>query len=283
PEQVPSRRSHGDGQVEHAKDAAPLILRKQVRDERGRDGDEGRLAHADQRMPNQQFPVGVGEGGEQSQSAPENRAEHDDPLARIAVGQRADKWRRDHIEPEEGAGEISHLSIGEMEFRLHQRLHGKQHRAVNVIQQVQRGQQGQRRAGIEFGRRHLAWEYNTADKSSARALPYRLTLLTLDITNAQRYHCPVIRTFANKETAEIWRTGKTRGAPPASVTKRKLAMLDGALTLDDLKVPPGNRLEKLHGNRQGQYSIRINDQYRICFEWRGPDAYDVEITDYHRG
>jgi proteic killer suppression protein len=108
-----------------------------------------------------------------------------------------------------------------------------------------------------------------------------LTLLTLDIINVCRYYRPVIKTFANKETAEIWRTGKTRGAPPASVTKRKLAMLDGALALDDLKVPPGNRLEKLHGNRQGQYSIRINDQYRICFEWRGSDACAVEITDYH--
>jgi toxin HigB-1 len=108
-----------------------------------------------------------------------------------------------------------------------------------------------------------------------------LTLLTIDIINDERYHCPVIRTFANKEMAGIWRTGKTRGAPPACVTKRKLAMLDGALTLDDLNVPPGNRLERLHGNRQGQYSIRINDRYRICFEWRGPDAYAVEITDYH--
>ena len=58
-------------------------------------------------------------------------------------------------------------------------------------------------------------------------------------------------------------------------------MLDGALTLDDLKIPPGNRLEKLRGNRQGQYSIRINDQYRICFEWRESDAYEVEIADYH--
>ena len=58
-------------------------------------------------------------------------------------------------------------------------------------------------------------------------------------------------------------------------------MLDGAHSLDDLKIPPGNRLEKLRGNRQGQYSIRINDQYRICCIWRGPDAYDVEITDYH--
>ncbi len=58
-------------------------------------------------------------------------------------------------------------------------------------------------------------------------------------------------------------------------------MLDSARTLDDLKVPPGNRLERLRGNRRGQYSIRINDQYRICFEWRGLDAYDVEIIDYH--
>jgi toxin HigB-1 len=91
----------------------------------------------------------------------------------------------------------------------------------------------------------------------------------------------VIKTFADKETAEIWRTGKTRGASPASVTRRKLAMLEGALELDDLKVPPGNHLEKLRGDRLGQYSIRINDQYRICFVWRAHDAYDVEITDYH--
>jgi proteic killer suppression protein len=91
----------------------------------------------------------------------------------------------------------------------------------------------------------------------------------------------VIKTFANQRTAEIWRTGKTRGALPAGVTKRKLAMLDSASALDDLKVPPENRLEKLHGNRQGQYSIRVNDQYRICFDWRGSDAFAVEITDYH--
>jgi proteic killer suppression protein len=58
-------------------------------------------------------------------------------------------------------------------------------------------------------------------------------------------------------------------------------MVDGAAELDDLRIPPGNRLEKLRGDRQGQYSIRINDQYRICFAWRGHDAYEVEITDYH--
>ena len=58
-------------------------------------------------------------------------------------------------------------------------------------------------------------------------------------------------------------------------------MLDAALQLNDLKFPPGNRLERLRGDRQGQYSIRINDQYRVCFVWRGHDAYDVEIVDDH--
>ncbi|MGA9812993.1 MAG: type II toxin-antitoxin system RelE/ParE family toxin [Terriglobales bacterium] len=91
----------------------------------------------------------------------------------------------------------------------------------------------------------------------------------------------MIKSFATTKTAEIWNTGKTRGSPPAGVTRRKLAMLDAAGNLDDLKIPPGNRLEKLKGNRQGQYSIRINDQYRICFSWRDHDAYHVEITDYH--
>jgi proteic killer suppression protein len=92
----------------------------------------------------------------------------------------------------------------------------------------------------------------------------------------------VIKSFATTKTAEIWKTGRTRGSPPAAVAKRKLAMLDAAVSLEDLKVPPGNRLEKLKGNRNGQYSIRINDQYRICFVWRDHDAYRVEITDYHR-
>jgi len=65
------------------------------------------------------------------------------------------------------------------------------------------------------------------------------------------------------------------------VTKRKLAMLEAAGNLEDLRLPPGNRLEKLKGDRQGQHSIRINDQYRICFVWRDHDAYEVEVRDYH--
>ena len=58
-------------------------------------------------------------------------------------------------------------------------------------------------------------------------------------------------------------------------------MLNNALNLNDLRIPPANRLEKLSGNRAGQYSIRINDQWRLCFEWRDGDAYEVQITDYH--
>jgi len=106
-------------------------------------------------------------------------------------------------------------------------------------------------------------------------------VLTIDVINGFRYSGEVIRSFANKYTAEIWKSGKTRGGPPASVTRRKLAMVDAAAKLEDLRTPPGNRLEKLAGDRHGQHSIRINDQYRICFVWRGNDAFEVEITDYH--
>jgi toxin HigB-1 len=66
-----------------------------------------------------------------------------------------------------------------------------------------------------------------------------------------------------------------------NAARRKLILVNAAGSLEDLRIPPGNRLEKLRGDREGQYSIRINDQYRVCFLWRGGDAYDVEITDYH--
>ncbi len=72
--------------------------------------------------------------------------------------------------------------------------------------------------------------------------------------------------------------------PPANlrnVAQKKLAMLHAAGELEDLRVPPGNRLEELRRDRAGQYSIRINDQFRVCFVWRDGDAYDVEVTDYH--
>ena len=94
----------------------------------------------------------------------------------------------------------------------------------------------------------------------------------------------MIKTFADKGTEEFWRTGRSKGMPPANlraVAKRKLSMLDTATKLDDLKMPPGNKLERLTGDRAGQYSIRINDQFRVCFKWHEGDAYEVEVTDYH--
>ncbi|MBD8879235.1 type II toxin-antitoxin system RelE/ParE family toxin [Rhodanobacter sp. 7MK24] len=92
----------------------------------------------------------------------------------------------------------------------------------------------------------------------------------------------MIKTFADKDT-EALANGKRvrRWARMENVARRKLAQLDAAATLDFLRIPPGNRLEALKGNRNGQYSIRINDQFRLCFVWRDSDAHRVEICDYH--
>jgi len=93
----------------------------------------------------------------------------------------------------------------------------------------------------------------------------------------------MIKSFRNKETERIFSRQFSRRFPPSlhRVAWRKLAILDAAEQLDDLRIPPGNRLEKLSGDREGQYSIRINDQWRICFRWSERDVYDVEIVDYH--
>ena len=95
----------------------------------------------------------------------------------------------------------------------------------------------------------------------------------------------MIKDFADQGTKTFWDTGKSKGMPPANlrnVAKRKLAMLNSAAKVQDLRIPPGNRLEELRGDREGQHSIRINDQFRVCFVFRDGDAYDVEITDYHK-
>jgi proteic killer suppression protein len=93
----------------------------------------------------------------------------------------------------------------------------------------------------------------------------------------------VIKSFGDKETEKIYRRIHSRKLPrDVQLTAlRKLRMLNNAKGLNDLRSPPGNRLEKLKGDREGQYSIRINDQWRICFRWRENDANEVEITDYH--
>jgi proteic killer suppression protein len=93
-----------------------------------------------------------------------------------------------------------------------------------------------------------------------------------------------IRSFANRETMAIFAGVRVRGLPPQiqPAARRKLVMIDAASRLAQLAVPPANRLEALKGERAGQQSIRINDQWRICFRWQAPDAFDVEICDYHR-
>ncbi len=93
----------------------------------------------------------------------------------------------------------------------------------------------------------------------------------------------MIKSFADKRTAAVFEGWQVTKLPKEiqSTARRKLKQVDAAGTIDSLRVPPGNRLEALKGNRTGQWSIRINDQWRICFRWSGGDATDVEIVDYH--
>jgi proteic killer suppression protein len=93
----------------------------------------------------------------------------------------------------------------------------------------------------------------------------------------------MIGSFRDKETERLWQSGRSRGLPSDLQLRafKKLAILNAAVVLDNLKVPPGNQLEALRGDRMGQHSIRINDQYRVCFVWRDGNALEVEIVDYH--
>jgi proteic killer suppression protein len=93
----------------------------------------------------------------------------------------------------------------------------------------------------------------------------------------------MIKSFADKETQRLYERQYSRRLPHLMqrLAMRKLWLIDAAISLHDLKIPPSNHLEKLSGQRKGQYSIRINKQWRICFQWRKQDAYEVEIIDYH--
>ncbi|MGZ9810603.1 type II toxin-antitoxin system RelE/ParE family toxin [Pseudoroseicyclus sp. H15] len=92
----------------------------------------------------------------------------------------------------------------------------------------------------------------------------------------------MIRSFADRDTEQLAGRERVRQFQAVErVALRKLAMIAAAHRLDDLRVPPGNRLEALRGDRAGQYSIRVNDQYRICFRWENDEAHDVELCDYH--
>lgn len=93
----------------------------------------------------------------------------------------------------------------------------------------------------------------------------------------------MIASFRDRDTERLFARERVRRYPAQLLTimLRKLRVLDAAVTLDDLRMPPGNRLEKLRGDRAGQHSIRINDQWRLCFEWRDGAAHAVELVDYH--
>lgn len=93
----------------------------------------------------------------------------------------------------------------------------------------------------------------------------------------------MIKSFKDTLTESIWQRKKIKKFPSDifKVARRKLGFLEDAIDLKDLRIPPGNRLELLKGNRAGEYSIRINNQWRVCFRWENGNAFDVEITDYH--
>ena len=93
----------------------------------------------------------------------------------------------------------------------------------------------------------------------------------------------MIKTFADKQTQQLYVIGKARRVPPdmAKRAARKLEQVNAATRVEDLKVPPGNRLHPLEGDRQGQHSIPVNEQWRICFKFEDGDAYEVEFCDYH--
>jgi toxin HigB-1 len=107
--------------------------------------------------------------------------------------------------------------------------------------------------------------------------------ITLGVINEKCYALCMIKSFKSEETEKIFRGQFSRKLPQdiQRAAARKLEQLHAATMLDTLCVPPGNRLEALTHARQGQHSIRVNDQWRVCFVWRDGDAYDVEIVDYH--
>lgn len=105
----------------------------------------------------------------------------------------------------------------------------------------------------------------------------------MDARHVTRYILGVIKSFADRTTEELFRTGGTRTVPPdiARRALRKLETLNAATKVTDLRVPPGNRLHALTGDRGGQHAISVNDQWRTCFRFEDGDAYEVEVCDYH--
>src|SRR5450759_4419524 len=113
--------------------------------------------------------------------------------------------------------------------------------------------------------------------------PRWLRLRRVDACHVTQYNGYVIRSFADKQSEQFWVTG-TLGRLPTDIERRalrKLSAIDAANQIESLRVPPGNRLHALEGDRAGQHSISVNDQWRVCFRFEDGDAFDVEICDYH--
>ncbi len=119
--------------------------------------------------------------------------------------------------------------------------------------------------------------------TSFRLNGYACQHLTLGVKRLMAYYGQVIKSFKCKETERIFNLESSKRLPPSiqQIALRKLRMLHRSTNIVDLRIPPANRLERLSGNRTGQWSIRINDQWRICFEWHDGHAFKVEIVDYH--
>lgn len=107
--------------------------------------------------------------------------------------------------------------------------------------------------------------------------------MLIDNSNEHRYYQAMIVNFADKETERVFAGKRSKKLSPSihRVAMRKLYLLQASVLISDLQVPPGNRLEKLSGNYAGYHSIRINNQWRVCFKWKDGNAYNVSIIDYH--
>jgi proteic killer suppression protein len=134
---------------------------------------------------------------------------------------------------------------------------------------------------------HAVNQGNKGDSRKKRLPPWvRILFPHLQMLTAILHYgivAEMIRSFACKETERIFNDETSRRFPPQiqRAARRKLLFLNDAGALNDLRFPYGNRLEALRGDRKGQFSIRVNDQWRICFRWQGADAFEVEIVDYH--
>jgi toxin HigB-1 len=150
----------------------------------------------------------------------------------------------------------------------------------SVVEHLGRRGEHDRMSGDVDGLPHAARNSDRDATDRWRAAP---SAITVAVHNGMRYCLLVLQSFSDKDTERVWRRQRSKrlDQPSQRAALRKLLILDAADEIGDLRIPPGNRLEKLKGDRANSYSIRINDQWRICFRWTTAGPEDVEIVDYH--